>query len=122
MTWLTWRQYRFQGALVMAALAVLSVVLILTGRHLVEAYNQCRAFGDCAATHFGTRDNTLQLGLSALLLVVPALVGMFWGAPLVAQELESGTYQLRQGRPARADLRGVGRLDQSRGHLVVQSH
>jgi hypothetical protein len=27
-------------------------------------------------------------------LAVPVLIGMFWGAPLVARELDSGTYQL----------------------------
>jgi hypothetical protein len=94
MTWLTWRQYRVQGALVLAALLALAVVLVLTGLHLVHVYDQCRATGDCAASHFGTQDNGLQLALSALLLVVPAVIGMFWGAPLVAQELETGTNKL----------------------------
>ena len=28
------------------------------------------------------------------MLVVPALIGMFWGAPLIARELETGTYRL----------------------------
>ena len=29
-----------------------------------------------------------------VLVALPALVGAFWGAPLVARELESGTYRL----------------------------
>ncbi len=32
--------------------------------------------------------------LGPALLAIPALLGMFWGAPLVARELESGTYRL----------------------------
>ena len=29
-----------------------------------------------------------------VLLVVPALIGTFWGAPLIARELETGTFRL----------------------------
>jgi ABC-type transport system involved in multi-copper enzyme maturation permease subunit len=29
-----------------------------------------------------------------LLILVPALIGVFWGAPLVARELETGTYKM----------------------------
>ncbi len=29
-----------------------------------------------------------------VILVVPAIVGMFWGAPLIARELEAGTFRL----------------------------
>ena len=38
--------------------------------------------------------------MQALPLVVPVLIGMFWGAPLAARELESGTFRLAwtQGR------------------------
>ena len=30
----------------------------------------------------------------AVVLVVPGLIGIFWGAPLVARELETGTFRL----------------------------
>ena len=32
--------------------------------------------------------------LKVVIEVVPALIGLFWGAPLVARELETGTYRL----------------------------
>ena len=32
--------------------------------------------------------------MTALVLVVPALIGMFWGAPIIAHELETGTFRL----------------------------
>ena len=28
------------------------------------------------------------------MLIAPAVIGMFWGAPLVARELEAGTHRL----------------------------
>jgi hypothetical protein len=34
------------------------------------------------------------VGVSLLVLVLPGLVGLFWGAPLIARELEAGTHLL----------------------------
>jgi hypothetical protein len=34
------------------------------------------------------------LALTLIVLVVPALLGLFWGAPLVARELDAGTHRL----------------------------
>jgi hypothetical protein len=42
---------------------------------------------------FAGRDHLLQ-DLGTVLVVVPGLIGLFWGAPLAARELETGTYQL----------------------------
>jgi hypothetical protein len=46
-----------------------------------------------ATTAFLSRYSVLQ-DLGLLLVVVPGLVGVFWGAPLVARELETGTYKV----------------------------
>ena len=32
--------------------------------------------------------------LQLLVIAVPALIGIFWGAPLIGRELETGTHQL----------------------------
>jgi ABC-type transport system involved in multi-copper enzyme maturation permease subunit len=45
-----------------------------------------------ARAFFSDYQNVIFVGL--LLLVLPMLVGMFWGAPLVARELEAGTHRL----------------------------
>jgi ABC-type transport system involved in multi-copper enzyme maturation permease subunit len=45
-----------------------------------------------AHTFFNDYQNVLFVGL--LLLVLPMLAGMFWGAPLVAREVEDGTHRL----------------------------
>jgi ABC-2 family transporter protein len=53
------------------------------------------AVGRCvqdAHAFFDENQNILFVGL--LLLVLPMLAGMFWGAPLVAREIEHGTHRL----------------------------
>jgi len=49
----------------------------------------------CAQTaraFFNDYQNVVSVGL--LLLILPMLAGMFWGAPLVAREIEHGTHRL----------------------------
>lgn len=96
---LCWRQFRTQAAIALAALVIIAIVLIITGTHLVHLYDttvaNCKAKGDCqtATSAFLNTDTLLQNGLSALLLVLPALLGIFWGAPLIARELETGSFR-----------------------------
>ena len=45
-----------------------------------------------ARAFFDDYENVMFVGL--LLLVLPMLAGMFWGAPLVAREVEHGTHRL----------------------------
>jgi hypothetical protein len=98
--WLTWRQFRTQALVVAGVLAVLAVVLILTGPHLVNLSDtylkSCRADKTCGSTTNPAMnaDAKLQTAVSDLLLFAPALIGIFWGAPLIARELETGTHRL----------------------------
>jgi hypothetical protein len=101
MIWLAWRQFRLQAAVALFALVAAAVLLALTGAHLRDLYDAsgvatCRAHGDCAALEsvFLAHDKVLRNLLGPALLAVPALLGLFWGAPLLARELESGTYRL----------------------------
>jgi hypothetical protein len=99
MIWVTWRQFRTQAAVVFGALAVVAVVLAITGPHLVHLYDTtvrpCASHGDCGvATSLFTAHDRLLQQLTQAVLVAPALIGMFWGAPLVARELENGTFRL----------------------------
>jgi hypothetical protein len=98
MTWLVWRQHRVQFTLGAALLAALAVLLVITGLQMASQYHS--ALVACAANHScANLSSTLFLGnhavgfLVILTLGAPALVGLFWGAPLVAAEAEAGTTQ-----------------------------
>jgi ABC-2 family transporter protein len=106
MMWLTWRQFRAQTIVTAAGLAVLAVLLAVTGPHLAHLYaasgiTGCQAHGDCAraTTTFagglhGSISEVLAFVGIAVVYGAPAGIGLFWGAPLVARELEAGTLRL----------------------------
>jgi hypothetical protein len=89
-TWLTWRQFRTQAVAVYAAVAAVAVTLAVTGPRLADL---ARANSDVFDQLTGS-DRTLYFAGIVVLAVAPAVVGAFWGAPLVARELEAGTHLL----------------------------
>jgi len=97
MTWVAWRQFRTQAVVTLGLLAAFAAFVLVTGLHFHNVYNSlgganCNAHNDCFDL---TRSETaLQAVLGPALLAIPALLGMFWGAPLLARELESGTDRL----------------------------
>jgi hypothetical protein len=98
MTWVTWRQYRLQAALALALFAALGVVLLISGLHAAlvwhSAVAQCTKDNNCASVGDGVSLGNPFFGvLVVATTAVPLLPGLFWGAPMVAQELESGTHQ-----------------------------
>jgi hypothetical protein len=100
MFWLTWRQFRASAAMMAAALAALAVILVLSGPDLADDYSSgiaaCTESGDCSnfVDRFFQDNRGSGLAVTALVLVLPALIGLFWGAPLIARELEAGTHRL----------------------------
>jgi hypothetical protein len=99
MIWLAWRQFRAQTAVALGVLAAIAIVLAVTGPHLVHLYDTtvtpCASHGDCAtATDLFMHHDRLLQQLRPAVLVAPALIGIFWGAPLVARELENNTFRL----------------------------
>jgi hypothetical protein len=107
MMWLTWRQFRVQALATAAFLAVIAAVLAATASHLVHLYTAsgiatCGVVGNCGPLtssflHQLENDPAYSvlyyLGIG-LLFVVPAVIGVFWGAPLITREIETGTYRL----------------------------
>jgi hypothetical protein len=106
MIWLTWRQFRAQAWVASAALAVLAVVLAVTGFRLTHLYDTsgiavCHAHGDCG-TVINAFLNQAKAGIysvlfyggAAVMYAAPAIIGIFWGAPLVTREIETGTFRL----------------------------
>ncbi|MEU9348486.1 transporter [Streptomyces sp. NPDC048278] len=100
MTWLTWRQFRAQALTAGAALAAFAVVLVVLGLELRDRYDEvvagCAARHSCATARdaFLGQYDTLVFLVSVVLLAVPVVIGIFWGAPLVTRELEAGTHRL----------------------------
>lgn len=100
MRWVAWRQFRLQALAGFGALAALALVMLLTGLHLRDVYNAsglaaCKPNQPCTgAEHFANTYKVLRVLLGDGLIIAPALVGMFWGAPLLARELEGGTFRL----------------------------
>ncbi|MGW6919152.1 transporter [Kitasatospora sp. NPDC054939] len=91
MTWLTWRQFRTQAAVMLAAVAALAATLAVTGPQLADLY---RTAGSSLVDQVSSSDQTLYYAGLMVVLAVPAVIGMFWGAPLISRELETGTHYL----------------------------
>ena len=104
MIWLTWRQFRAQGIVTAAALAAVAITLAVTGPHLAALYNNsglstCSPQCSAQAASFigsvqGSATEIIFYAGTFLLYAVPALIGIFWGAPLITREVEAGTYRL----------------------------
>jgi uncharacterized protein YneF (UPF0154 family) len=100
MAWVTWRQHRLALAGVAALLGAAAVYLLITGLQMHHAYAAvaaCRPAG--SATCRQVAGNFLNTYLPAvgpalgLLQVIPPLIGAFAGAPVLARELETGTFR-----------------------------
>jgi hypothetical protein len=95
-TWLAWRQYRAQAAVASLLLAAFAAVLVVTGLRIAAQWHA--AVTACTA-HAAGASGCLDVSLGGaraqdligLTTIVPAVLGFLWGAPLVAQELETGT-------------------------------
>ena len=90
MIWLTWRQCRTQFVAVYGLVAAACVWLAVTGPALARLARRNENVYDLLTSN----DRLLFNGGIAVLAVAPAVIGIFWGAPLVARELETGTYRL----------------------------
>jgi ABC-2 family transporter len=98
MIWLTWRQFRAQALTGLIALAALTAYLIFLGLQVRHTYDVTAGCAGCslAAARTAMDDkyaDVLQL-TGFLVVLVPAVLGAFWGAPLIARELETGTHRL----------------------------
>jgi hypothetical protein len=100
MTWLTWRQFRVQAMVATGLLVLLAIYVIITGPHISHVFNafarhcspglHCDPLGNVKVAAL----TKLIPELGDLVTVTSALIGMFWGAPLVAREIESGSIRL----------------------------
>jgi hypothetical protein len=98
MIWLTWRQFRGQALTALAALAALTVFLVFLGMRIRHSYDvNVGCTGCTAASAREALDNAYSdplLLTGFLVVLLPAIIGAFWGAPLIAREIEAGTHRL----------------------------
>jgi hypothetical protein len=104
MIWFTWRQFRTQTWITVGALAALGVVLVISGRSIADAFaaaNVAACQGDCtsAIDNFlsqvrNSTSGTVYDLATGIMYLLPAVIGVFWGAPMIARELETGTHRL----------------------------
>lgn len=105
MNWLAWRQHRKQFLVMGIILALYAAIIIPTGLHFWHVYQQ--ALASCAQNPatptcsdlpdalFQSPIDQILLKLGAVaVLFLPAIFGMFWGAPFLAGEYTEGTSQL----------------------------
>ncbi len=120
LAWVSWRQYRMSAAGAAAFLGVLALYLLIMGLRIRGAY---AAVADCSLSAPGKRcvgafllfDNDYFLiaeTSAAVLLAVPALAGVFAGAPILARELDSGTFRF-------AWTQGAGRTRPTLARLAL---
>jgi hypothetical protein len=93
MIWLTWRQFRVQALVIVAAVAVLAIFLAVTGPGLVNDYQQYTT-DFLKQIQFDRINQYLYTVGQVLVYAAPPVIGAFWGAPLIARELETGTHRL----------------------------
>jgi hypothetical protein len=103
MVWVTLRQQRATLIAVPAVLAAVAVFLVIFG---LKAHHDYAALVNCPLNRgqqsnacaelfrtFNSTDWPLANTVSILMQLAPVLIGAFAGAPLLARELENGTYR-----------------------------
>jgi hypothetical protein len=119
MVWVTWRQHRPALIGLAAVLAAVAVFLLIAGlrvHHDDAVLRACHPASSAACQALGTSfshgDWTLANTVLILMNLAPALIGAFAGAPVLARELETGTFRF-------AWTQGFGRARWAAAKLVL---
>lgn len=119
MAWVSWRLHRGTLISVAAVLAAVAVFLLIAGLKIHQNYAAlvaCKPFTSSACqalnSDFNNTDWTAGNAVVILMNLAPALLGAFVGAPLLARELETGSYRY-------AWTQGFGRERSTLARLVL---
>jgi ABC-type transport system involved in multi-copper enzyme maturation permease subunit len=105
MIWVSWRQHRGQAIACLGVLAALAVYAIVLGTSMRTAFSH-DDLASCLARSRGTScpaavsafmnefGSAVNIAFYSVLLIAPGLLGVIIGAPLIASELEYGTWRL----------------------------
>ena len=110
LAWVAWRQYRAALYGAVALLGALAVYLLIMGLKIRSAYAgvaACHPASSVACQDLSSNFNNTYWAtaevVAGVLLVIPVLIGVFAGAPILARELDSGTFRF-------AWTQGAGRI------------
>jgi hypothetical protein len=109
LVWVTWRQHRVALAGVAALLGGLGLYLVIMGLKIHNGYasvRSCHPAGSAACQftgHLFAGYYPFAETMTGFLQVLPVLVGVFVGGPVLARELETGTFRF-------AWTQGCGRM------------
>jgi ABC-type transport system involved in multi-copper enzyme maturation permease subunit len=105
MIWVSWRQRRSQAITGLGLLCALAVYAIVLGAEMRNSFSH-NYLATCLAHSLGANcpnsvanfDNSfgslVNIGFWSVLLLLPGLIGVAVGAPLLAREMEMGTWRL----------------------------
>jgi ABC-type transport system involved in multi-copper enzyme maturation permease subunit len=112
--WVTWRQHRAALIGVAALLGVLALYIWINGLQVHNAFaTYCHPASSLACNINATGKYAVTVNIVRVFLqAVPALIGAFVGAPVLARELETGTFRY-------AWTQGFGRWRWALGKLVL---
>jgi hypothetical protein len=105
MIWVSWRQSRSQAIACLGVLAALAIYAIVVSTSMRTAFSH-DGLAACLAHSGGTScpdaiqaftnkfGSAVNVAFWSVLLIFPGLLGVLIGAPLIARELEFGTWRL----------------------------
>jgi hypothetical protein len=103
MAWLIWRQHRAQLSLALLTLGLVGIAALALGVPMYDSFHReavssclppaARSGCDIIVHHFESQFGS-AIRATRYLSLLPALVGLFIGAPLLTRELEHGTHRL----------------------------
>ena len=105
MIWVSWRQHRSQAIACLGVLAGLAIYAIVVGSSMRTAFgndgltaclahSQGTACPNAVGAFTGEFGSEVNIAFWSVALIVPGLIGVLVGAPLIARELEYGTWRL----------------------------
>ncbi len=130
MIWVTWRQHRTQAIVCLGVFCALAIFAVAVGSLMRSAFD-ADGLGACLARSGGSGcpavitsfmhrfDGPAAITANLPLFVIPGLVGVVVGAPLLGRELERGTWQLAWSQTVPRTRWLVTKLALVTGGLVV---
>jgi hypothetical protein len=110
LVWVTWRQHRVALAGVTVLLGGLALYLLIMGLKIHRGYASVTSCHPARSAACGLANNLFTSAyyptaqtMTGFLQVIPVLVGVFVGGPVLARELETGTFRF-------AWTQGCGRM------------